>query len=296
MKSNKLITIISIMLIAVFLASCTKIDTQKQNTFQNVTIPNNASGDVVIPKEDSKEIPSNFSVIEPKVSPGSEKEVKDEGYNLSNSITTKDNCFDSDGGFIFGTKGYIKDTQSKIFKDYCKNNDFVVEYKCGIIGYKEEETSFCTYGCFDGACKAPSEEQLCKDSDGGKIYEKKGTIAYLNQTYTDYCKNANYIKEQYCTNLGVNAEEEKLCDNGCLDGACVVKTIDNQATCKDSDFGSNERYTKGIVTDSKGSVEDSCMNSYTLYEYKCNVVGFRMKQNILCPDTYKCVDGACVEN
>lgn len=295
MKTNKLITIISILFIAFFLASCTNTNTnitEQNNLVQDITIPKDEVR--VIPQNDVKDVPKNFSVIEPVVKTGEEKEVKNENYNLSNAVTTKENCFDSDGGFIFYTKGYIKDTEGEIFKDYCKDSNHVVEYKCGIIGYKDESESYCQYGCFDGACKNPTEDQLCKDSDGGKNYENKGTVSYLNKTYTDYCKNIDYIKEQFCTNLGINGEYEKLCDDGCIDGACVIKTINNLDTCKDSDFGINERYTKGNVTDKKGVIEDTCMNSNTVEEYKCNVVGFRMKQNIICPDTYKCVDGACV--
>lgn len=294
MKTNKLITIISIFFIGIFLASCTTQTKIKEvdNIAKDITLPNDS--DIVIPNEEVKETPKNFSVIEPQVKAGDEKEVKGEDYNLSNAITTKEDCFDSDGGLIFNLKGYIKDTQGKIFKDYCKDSARVVEYKCGIIGYKEETQESCTYGCYDGACKKQSEDQKCKDSDDGKIYDKKGVVSYLGKNYSDYCKSENYIIEQYCTTIGMNGEEEKLCVDGCVDGVCVIKTIDNQATCLDSDFGPNDRYTKGKVTDPKGMVEDSCMNAYTVYEYKCNVVGFRLKQNVVCPDGYKCSDGACI--
>ncbi len=77
----------------------------------------------------------------------------------------------------------------------------------------------------------------CTDSDGGKIYNTKGTVSSLSTTKTDsctYCTGAclsircpeatcGGVVEYYC-NIGLIKSETYICPNGCKDGACMAKT------------------------------------------------------------------------
>jgi len=67
----------------------------------------------------------------------------------------------------------------------------------------------------------------CTDSDGGKIYEVKGTAKDTWGEYTDYCSNERQITEYYCQDSGggrgpviwsIGAVD---CIYGCKDGACL---------------------------------------------------------------------------
>ncbi|MFH1590560.1 MAG: hypothetical protein ABIC95_01395 [archaeon] len=75
----------------------------------------------------------------------------------------------------------------------------------------------CTDDCGGpGSCVEPRD---CEDSDGGKAWYTKGTTSTATGMGTDYC-GGGYVYEWYCLN-NQKANERKLCDYGCWDGACV---------------------------------------------------------------------------
>ena len=78
----------------------------------------------------------------------------------------------------------------------------------------------------------------CTDTDGGMIYDQKGTISwYLNgdEAYTgiyDVClkdQNANplvnpkMLSETYCDAAGIGRRQNYECPYGCSDGACTAQ-------------------------------------------------------------------------
>ncbi|RMF54686.1 hypothetical protein D6745_04515 [Candidatus Woesearchaeota archaeon] len=74
---------------------------------------------------------------------------------------------------------------------------------------------------------------ICKDSDGGRDYYKKGSITDNNgRTETDYCADDNQLVEWYCTEsygVGTNYEYKACSDLGkyyCDDGACVKREVE----------------------------------------------------------------------
>jgi hypothetical protein len=133
--------------------------------------------------------------------------------------------------------------------DYVEGANFVVAYSCK----KHAGVWRCGMQLKDGAggawmlqtfqvrnTGAPQEpaalQNVCTDTDGGKDYSVKGTTrgVYIDANgassageVRDSCKaapNANTLVEWYCDasaqNNPVRKSEEKVCDNGCENGAC----------------------------------------------------------------------------
>lgn len=95
-------------------------------------------------------------------------------------------------------------------------------------GYQIKE---CPYpkNCIQNKCIETTTIQIipCTDSDGGKIYDVKGTARDRWGEYTDYCGNERQITEYYCQDSGdgrgpviwtIGAVD---CRYGCKDGACL---------------------------------------------------------------------------
>jgi hypothetical protein len=68
--------------------------------------------------------------------------------------------------------------------------------------------------------------QCCQDSDKGKKYYSKGTVAVtvknIENQYTDQCVGS-VLQEWYCNGENIANQENYNCPNGCSDGACVYK-------------------------------------------------------------------------
>jgi hypothetical protein len=149
--------------------------------------------------------------------------------------------------------------------DECNDEGFLIDYSCSPSGEGEAVvgTGFgdyieCENGCVDGACLEVVEENgtICKDSDGGKNYYKKGFVSglfkdsvnvdslgqveeladvcILNGSLAGSCKKGEDCKvvEYFCDGGELDAAEFK-CENGCVDGACVKQNegIKERITC-----------------------------------------------------------------
>ena len=269
---KSLILIISILMVALLLVSCAKtqeskpVDTTTGTTTTGTTGTTSETG-------------------------GSLGTTTNSGFDESKAVTDKNGCYDSEGGKFYEKLGYIIDAKKIKYVDNCTTNKVLKEYSCGTIGYKDEESYTCPNGCSNGACiKSAVATQECTDTDF-KDYFKKGTVSYKGSSSTDYCKDTNNVIEYTCTTVGIKAEEQKYCSGGCVDGACVNIEATQTESCSDSDAGAGQEFTKGIVKDPKGTIEDSCLNSYTVKEWKCSSVGFRTSTNVECKNG--CLDGAC---
>jgi hypothetical protein len=76
--------------------------------------------------------------------------------------------------------------------------------------------------CSGGKCITPTT--TCTDSDGGKVYDVKGTVTVGSTTYTDECITG-FLIEYFCNN-NINQYEGYQCPSGqsCSNGACVGGT------------------------------------------------------------------------
>jgi len=166
---------------------------------------------------------------------------------------------------------------------------------------------------------AENSSQLCTDSDGGVIFDKKGTTRGLDyyvpnimKVFTDECFSANmggvdddnWLLEGYCKD-GYVFTTDYLCPYDCFDGACVEAPLAN-ATCTDSD-GGEEFYIFGATTglyfpdNSTIVLKDKCFsvggaNSNKEYNWLlegyCDGV-YAYTTDYQCP--YECLDGVCVD-
>jgi hypothetical protein len=167
------------------------------------------------------------------------------------------------------------------------------------------------YTTFDGnndvaefKCAKPA---TCADSDSGLNYYEKGGIkgiseegvSYVNYDYCISQNDSNYgtLQEYSCSKMGISQVTGYSCPNGCVDGACVNKTIP-PTYCNDSDNGLTY-YTKGYLSTSVSpgtQFEDYCLNSTSsdqLIERHClssNANNFTVQYT--CP--YGCSNGACM--
>ena len=65
----------------------------------------------------------------------------------------------------------------------------------------------------------------CSDSDGGRVYDVKGTTTSKIGSFTDLCKDSRTLLENYCRD-GKRVTETIPCRYGCSEGACgsLLKT------------------------------------------------------------------------
>ncbi|MBU3924178.1 MAG: hypothetical protein KJ592_04630 [Nanoarchaeota archaeon] len=165
----------------------------------------------------------------------------------------------------------------------------------------------------------------CIDSDGGKNYFEKGTVtddlcledgSCFPTTSTDKCIASNKVYETYCLEDGSNWEGiEKICDSGCVDGACKegsTQDVPTEGTCSDSDGGINYNQKGTLTITEKSSPSDHCadtlLGSYRkrgmyLIEYSCaknsfpifgtNIEDIYSLESYECPNG--CREGACLE-
>lgn len=289
--------IIGLILISLFLSAC------NQTSDNNIPVEVIKTPSTVI--ENTTSVTTRANIIERpnNVTQIANETVTKPAVNSSNiktenkGITYKTGCYDDEGGRFYNKSGYIIDTEGSRFDDEClKNQSILKEVYCGLLGYKDYEYVNCVYGCTNGVCNDAKESDICKDTDGGKIYYKIGTISYKGDIISDFCRTDKYLIENYCTDIGISNSEEKYCQYGCKDGACQENNNDPKSTCQDSDLGTGEEYLKGNTTDINGVAYDFCMNSYTVKEYKCDFLGYKKTVNIICKSNEKCVDGACLKN
>lgn len=66
----------------------------------------------------------------------------------------------------------------------------------------------------------------CSDTDGGNVPATKGTVTYVDQPFTDFCKDSTTVYEYYCSGCGnsqciINLATHKCAPGAsCSDGAC----------------------------------------------------------------------------
>ncbi len=206
-------------------------------------------------------------------------------------------CFDSDGGSIPGTRGFVLDAAGNNYTDNCTNIVQLKEYYCGPLGYYSSKTIDCPGGCEEGVCleggaSEPSSE--CFDSDKGSFPDIKGyVIDKSDSRYDDECASETVLKEMRCGIADYVAVSTISCDYLCQDGKCIEGTKPPEPKCFDSD-AANE-FVKGYVKDINGDTHDDvCLNAFTVTEGRCNSFGYYNKIYIDCANG--CLNGACLQN
>jgi hypothetical protein len=150
-------------------------------------------------------------------------------------------CIDSDseifgsgsvafGAYNFGNVRYSNNGNLVIVEDYCINSTTLVEQLCLIQNTGGDIAGNITYGCPNGcesgSCKNPPSE-ICKDTDGGKIYNLKGNTGYevngeLAYYFEDFCNSETGLVEFFCSNNFLNFTLYNCgTNNSCQQGACA---------------------------------------------------------------------------
>jgi hypothetical protein len=110
----------------------------------------------------------------------------------------------------------------------CDGNQILEEY----LNYDCTRTwrlgDYCVYGCFNGSCT--DDEPFCEDTDGGIVYDERGTTYGLNDAFVSYSKldycTGKILYEYYCDGNDWAVVDEE-CDEACRDGRCVDSCEDD---------------------------------------------------------------------
>ncbi len=152
-------------------------------------------------------------------------------------------CTDSDGGkdvLIRGTtiQDYIGQ-QPDEYIDTCISTSVVKEYYClGTIA-KSQDMGKSGHHCVNGRFKPD-----CKDTDGGKNYDSKGTVTSENgKTYTDFCVTDEQVKEYYCSGNNVLSSQATKSGYNCVGGQFVKKTGDAECIGSETRCIGNKLHT-----------------------------------------------------
>ena len=160
--------------------------------------------------------------------------------------------------------------------------------------------------------KGPGGEGVgsCSDSDGGQNIFIQGRVSSPSQgSAVDSCNGVANLNEYYCYSKSSWTSANMPCPNGysCSNGACTLSTTSVHTTsstttsilCTDSDGGQN-KFVKGyIVTYQTGQVYDYCSGTsganQSVVEYYCQSQYPGYGSILLdCPETYYCIDSACI--
>jgi len=212
---------------------------------------------------------------------------------FSFSVSSQEtNCFDSDGGKDFLRKGTAVAGNTSVTdvcwgdvlnETYCSNGEILVEqYDC-----MDENRS-----CGLGRCIGP-EDGLCRDSDGGIVYNVMGKVTLGDEREESLCRDdvcmGEVLSESYCNEYGNIDWISHNCsdDNSvCKYGRCVSP---NSSVCSDSDAGFD--FTrKGIAERGSRRMWDHCIDGF-LVESLCDEDGNVGWTEYEC--FYGCYDGAC---
>lgn len=170
------------------------------------------------------------------------------------------NCSDTDGGTDYFVKGdFTYDTlrNGKVNghaggTEKCVGN--MVEENSCIDGSPKIIRYTCPKGCKDGACiEEPKIE--CIDSDDGRDYFVKGETADFGDTREDACFDSNTVTEFYCEQAEGQTRpsrgaEQKECEYGCKDGACVEESSE-----EDLERIENQKKIQELITGAKGMTD-----------------------------------------
>ncbi len=211
-------------------------------------------------------------------------------------------CTDSDGGRNYDERGTAISTdreESDVQTDSC-SGDRVREYYCQSTGRVGTDYHDCEYGCTNGVCNDAPEivPVSCTDSDGGRVYNTRGTVAQglssgIGIVRSDSCIGS-FVQELYCGS-GYSIEQEVVsCEYGCTSGACNPEP-DEEPVCNDSD-GGRAFDTLGTVTRTVGDETetraDYCLGN-SVREYYCRGNADIASEVYACP--YGCTGGVCNE-
>jgi len=160
-----------------------------------------------------------------------------------------------------------------------------------------DENGCSKFPCGVSICE--EERSICTDTDGGINTDVFGAAANDQREIFDSCDsfNNNYIYEAYCNN-GFPTQQRYLCENGCVNGACVRE---EKIACTETD-GGRDYYVRGSITipfvGGREFVEDFCTdNSVTWEESDSGKYVIEVSCNSAelyeCPNG--CVEGACIK-
>lgn len=214
-------------------------------------------------------------------------------------------CSDTDGGVNYRSVGTVSgDFNGRWYShtDTC-DGSVLYENSCN-NGEAVQQSYMCPDGCWEGRCKDaanhPDPLGTCRDSDGGRRFNLRGTVTtqYNGRitSHTDVC-DGRMLFENEC--VGNHAEQlSYTCPYGCQNGACVSDVSED--SCTDSDRGAiaTVRGTVRGYDDGRSySYTDRCVDGNRLAEYVCRGDSpgqyYKNDELIYCP--YGCEDGRCVD-
>ena len=212
------------------------------------------------------------------------------------TTTIPKKCYDSDGGRNYYVKGTVIDKYGHKYTDHCQidldaNASRVIEFYC--LGNQKVgvDVHTCPNGCIDGVCigtPTTTIPPICKDSDGGKNFYKRGTVVGLDKSgryvrRTDRCVFATQLH----TKAGiVDSQSNELGKNETLPEPTLPEPLPKPDISRPSLI---EYYCRGnnvafvVHTCENGCINGACMQQKDYVDI------------LVTPKTQKTVSGQSVE-
>ncbi|MBI4454200.1 hypothetical protein HY636_06150 [Candidatus Woesearchaeota archaeon] len=142
----------------------------------------------------------------------------------------------------------------------------------------------------------PISIQSCVDSDGGKSYNFKGSVKWLNYTDTDYCIDSTTLFEFYCGIDNTRDGETYYCQYGCSDGTCVQSSQEPYNNDGSQEIISKPIECQGCLMDNNNCISFGTRFLSDNYNYYCDITKNAIKQKEnkeYCQNNYECVSNNC---
>lgn len=203
-----------------------------------------------------------------------------------------------------------------IYDDDCSANQRCVANKCVLEVFECLYDSNCSQGyiCSENTCVPKPDSVInCTDPDGSSPYVQGNVFGkYANGTnfnFTDYCDDANYIEEYYCSSEGKPIRNGFNCsylnspgeDRKCVNGVCVDTVCTPSCTgkvCGDNGCGGVCGTCNSTSTcNSAGQCIKNCVpKTCSQIGKQCGVQDNGCSGTLNCGScTYgNCINGTCV--
>ncbi len=118
-------------------------------------------------------------------------------------------------------------------------------------------------GC-DSKVQSEILNMNCQDSDGGIVFEIKGTTSNRFDSKTDECKDSDKIRETYCSDGGAVFVRTTECQNGCSNGVCIVNENAIQEEEENfEDLGEDPNADEDVFEDeTEEAIEDEILDRF----------------------------------
>ena len=146
------------------------------------------------------------------------------------------------------------------------------------------------------SCSSQVQPASCADSDGGVMPDVKGSLIWFDgtseETFNDRCIGDSNLTEYSCSTSVIN--ENIQCENGCSDGACIIRQNNGGAGEGTQNNGGEE-----VIETCLGCLKDNnCYSAgYRLNDEYCSSQKqfvAQVEEDSNCANNFECKSNVCI--